>query len=83
MRNKRIQRRGATGSKGGVTDAHPIVRPTTEAFSFSPPEELNERMMLCTAWAYLRRGALLVREVCAHSCCLTPDMLSVPMGCSC
>lgn len=43
-----------------------MIRPTTGAFSFSPPEELNERMMLCTAWAYLRRGSLLVREV--HPC---------------
>lgn len=53
------------GSKDGARAAPPIIRPTTEAFSFGPPEELNERMMLCTAWAYLRRGALLVREVCA------------------
>lgn len=63
---------------------HPIVRPTTEAFSFCPPEELNERMMLCTAWAYLRRGALLVREVCsalAIACLVL--IVSVPMACGC
>lgn len=65
MWNKRVERRreacGKASANGSI--AHQIFRPTTEAFSFSPPEELNERMMLCTAWAYLRRGALLVREV--------------------
>lgn len=41
---------------------HPRAR--TEAFSFKPPEELSEQMKLCTAWAYLRRRARLVRQVC-------------------
>lgn len=50
------------GSLTSPADVRPI-RPTTEAFSFCPPEELSERMMLCTAWAYLRRGGMLVREV--------------------
>ncbi|CAM9216255.1 unnamed protein product, partial [Ectocarpus sp. 4 AP-2014] len=45
------------------TPCYKPIRPTTEGFSFCPPGELNERMMLCTAWAYLRRGGLLVREV--------------------
>ncbi|CAM9256179.1 unnamed protein product [Ascophyllum nodosum] len=38
-------------------------RSVTEAFSFEPFEELREQMRLCTAWAYLRRSALLVRQV--------------------
>lgn len=67
MWNKTVERRrgeaGNSNAGASGTGAHPMIRPTTEAFSFSPPEELNERMMLCTAWAYLRRGSLLVREV--------------------
>lgn len=63
MWNKRNEQRG-DGKNGGPSSAiYRTVRPTTEAYSFSPPGDLSERMMLCTAWAYLRRGGLLVREV--------------------
>lgn len=41
---------------------------TTEAFSFVAPDELSDRMMMSTAWAYLRRGALVVREVGIEMC---------------
>ena len=51
------------------------VRLRTKAFSFSPPEELAERMKLCTAWAYLRRGARLVREVFDWALYLHSDIL--------
>lgn len=63
-RDKRVLRtqRKWRGGRRGTRGRRP-VRATTEAFSFSPPEELDERMKLYTAWAYLRRGALLVREV--------------------
>lgn len=64
-RRMREIRRVKSTNKTFKALVHPsTIRPTTEAFSFCPPKDLSERMMLCTAWAYLRRGGLLVREVC-------------------